>query len=176
MKNEHHMDLTNFDPQVIGGDMNAVQVITNEMRMKNYEKFIRSCLGRNCSEGYMVSKLIINDNWIPHLRNFDDECPNKMSWVLAKEKNKNDRQVALNIQHFYIDKTATTPEDPELAMRYNDVTKYFNAETVNRLNEHQAAIEDDVMTMEEIEEHLEKHDVPIPTRGMGFEMLVPHTD
>jgi len=164
LKHEQRINVQTSLPEmknVLGEDVDPIQSMTDLIKSKNNETWARAALKAKCNEAYLISKIqYTEDEWVGAFQNFKDEDQsNPLTWVLMSNR-ETGTKYAINMTHYYVSKQYTPPDEQDFGGGAKDVTPCLVENSNIKLWEMRDVIKDDIMDMDEVRAHLQRHGAP----------------
>ncbi len=168
LKETYQLDVSDMDASVIGGDMNAVQAITNAFRVNIMNTWVTNTKAGRCNEALLCCKVKINREWEDLFLNFQDENNDDIAfrgWAIASSTADDSGEMyALNVHYFYISQSRSNETDRWFAGGVKDITEYVPPDANG---EHQDFMTDDIyediLPMDEVRRRIQVQEQDVET-------------
>ena len=156
LKETYKLDISDMNATVIGGDMDAVQAITNAFRVNILNTWVNATKAGRCNEALLCCKVKINKAWEDLLFNFQDDNDDDIGfrgWAIGSN---NEEMYALNVHYFYVSKSRSNETERWFAGGCKDITEHVPPD---ENGEHQDFmtddIYDDILPMDELRRRIQ---------------------
>jgi hypothetical protein len=159
LRETFELDVSDMDANVIGGEMNAVQAITNAFRVNITDTWRTATKAGRCNEALLCCRVKINKEWEDMFLTFQDDNDGVFGfsgWAVATN---NEEIIAMNLHYFYVSKSRSNENERWFSGGCRDITGYLppdaNGEHEDFMTED---IYNDILPMDEMVRRIQVHE------------------